>query len=198
MPRAAARDHAEKRAALRKGAAAYFAAEGYDRASVADVARHCGVSKGLIYHYYSGKEELLGDIIESHLAKLREGLRGGPDDAEARLRWLTARILATYDGADAEHQLQINNLSVVPEESQGRIRAIQREIVSEVATTLCALRPALVGDEARARAVAMSLFGMVNWAYLWRRDGRDLSRSDYADMVSDMVLGGLERILGNE
>jgi AcrR family transcriptional regulator len=195
MPRAAARDHAKKRAALRKGAAAYFAAEGYDRASVADVAHHCGVSKGLIYHYYAGKEELLADIIESHLLKLRDALRDGPEKAEVRLRWLTATILATYDGADAEHQLQISNLAVVSEASQGRIHAIQREIVSEVAETLCALQPALADDEARTRAVAMSLFGMVNWAYLWRRDGRDLSRADYAEMVSDMVLGGLDRIM---
>lgn len=195
MPRAAARDHEEKRAALRKGAAAYFAAEGYDRASVADVARHCGVSKGLIYHYYSGKEELLGDIIESHLAKLREALRGGPEAGEARLRWLTATILATYDGADAEHQLQINNLAVVPETNQARIHATQREIVAEVATALRVLRPALADDEAKARAIAMSLFGMLNWAYLWRREGRDLSRADYADMVAEMVLGGLDRIL---
>lgn len=193
MPRAAAHDHAEKRAALCKGAAAYFAAEGYDRASVADVARHCGVSKGLIYHYYSGKEELLADIIESHLARLRDALSGGPDAPEARLRWLAVTILETYEGADAEHQLQINNLPVLPDAQQENIRAIQRDIVAEVSKTIQQLAPARAEDEPHVRAVSMSLFGMVNWAYLWRRDGRDISRAAYGEMVADMVLGGLER-----
>lgn len=193
MPRAAARDHGEKRAALRKGAAAYFAAEGYDRASMADVARHCGVSKGLIYHYYSGKEDLLADIIESHLSGLRRAVTGGPQEPEARLRWLITRILETYDGADAEHQLQINNLKVLASEKQTAIRGIQRDIVKPVVETLRALKPELEEDEAQARAYAMSLFGMVNWAYLWRRDGRDVSRADYAEIVAGMVLGGLAR-----
>jgi nucleoside-diphosphate-sugar epimerase len=39
MPRGLARDHEQKRDALRRGAAAHFAAQGYDRASMASVAR---------------------------------------------------------------------------------------------------------------------------------------------------------------
>ena len=55
MARGLARDHDEKRAALRKGAAAYFAAHGFDRASMTGAAKSCGVSKALIYHYWSSK-----------------------------------------------------------------------------------------------------------------------------------------------
>ena len=62
MPRGLARDHTEKRAALRRGAAAHFATHGYDRASMASVAQACGVSKALIYHYYDSKEALLFDL----------------------------------------------------------------------------------------------------------------------------------------
>ena len=72
MPRGVARDHDEKRAALRKGAARYFARQGYDRASMTGAARECGVSKALIYHYYDREEALLFDILESHLTELVE------------------------------------------------------------------------------------------------------------------------------
>ena len=63
MPRGVARDHDEKRAGLRAGAATYFARHGFDRASMSGAARECGVSKALIYHYYDSKEALLYDIL---------------------------------------------------------------------------------------------------------------------------------------
>jgi hypothetical protein len=71
MPRGLARDHAEKRDALRRGAAAHFAAQGYERASMASVAAACGVSKALIYHYYDSKEALLFDLCTSICPALR-------------------------------------------------------------------------------------------------------------------------------
>lgn len=193
MPRTAAKDHDEKRVAMRKRAATFFAEHGYDRASMTDLARACGVSKGLIYHYYASKEDLLADIVEAHLIELRGALSGGPEAGETRLRWLIRTILLTYRGKDAEHQLQINNLTVLPEPKQALIRAVQRDIVAEVADALCAARPGMFdGDDTRLRAVSMSLFGMVNWFYLWHRPGRDMGREEYAEMVADMVLGGLD------
>ncbi len=71
-----ARDHDEKRAALRKGAADYFAAHGYDRASMTGAAKHCGVSKALIYHYYASKEALLFDILDDSSGRAGRGGRG--------------------------------------------------------------------------------------------------------------------------
>jgi AcrR family transcriptional regulator len=70
MPRGLARDHAAKRDALRRGAAAHFARNGYERASMASVAAACGVSKALIYHYYDSKEALLFDLLHEHLSSL--------------------------------------------------------------------------------------------------------------------------------
>ena len=59
MARGLARDHDEKRAALRKGAAAYFATHGFDRASMTGAAKSCGVSKAPISHYWASTEDLL-------------------------------------------------------------------------------------------------------------------------------------------
>ena len=65
MARPIAKDHREKRSAILKQAAVYFADHGYDRASVNGVAGACGISKSLIYHYYDSKEQLLFDILHS-------------------------------------------------------------------------------------------------------------------------------------
>jgi hypothetical protein len=37
----------------------------------------------------------------------------------------------------------------------------------------------------------MSVFGMLNWFYTWHRPGRWPDRAEYADLVTDLVIGGL-------
>ena len=41
-----------------------FANEGYSRTSIATVAKKAKVSKGLIYHYFGSKEEILEAISQ--------------------------------------------------------------------------------------------------------------------------------------
>ena len=36
----------------------------------------------------------------------------------------------------------------------------------------------------------MSLFGMLNWHYLWFREGRSLSRADYARLATQLIIAG--------
>jgi hypothetical protein len=36
--------------------------------------------------------------------------------------------------------------------------------------------------------VTMSLFGMMNWVYMWFKDGGPISREDYADLATDLIL----------
>jgi AcrR family transcriptional regulator len=40
-----------------------FARRGYHTTSISDIAKAAGVSKGLMYHYYKGKEDLLESIV---------------------------------------------------------------------------------------------------------------------------------------
>jgi AcrR family transcriptional regulator len=190
MARGLARDHAEKRAAIRAGAARYFAAEGYARASMAGAARACGVSKALLYHYYDGKEALLFDILEQHLGALAAAVSGVAPDGppEARLRRLIHAILAEYEDADAEHKLQLDALTLLPDAMQAPFLSLQRQIVSDMSATLEAIRPGL---GPRRGAVTMSVFGILNWVYMWHRPGKEMSRADYAELATDLVLGGL-------
>jgi AcrR family transcriptional regulator len=186
MPRGIAKDHDEKRVALRKGAAAYFARHGFDRASMTGAAQQCGVSKALIYHYYDGKEALLFDILESHLSDLVEVVE------EARLDGLAGLIrafLAAYADADAEHKLQLDALGTLPEDMQAPLFDLQRQLVSIMSDAVRSEQPGLSGD--RLRAVTMSVFGILNWFYMWHRPGRGLSRAEYADLATDFVRGGL-------
>ena len=41
----------------------HFANEGYHNTTISQIARHAGISKGLLYNYFTSKEELLNEII---------------------------------------------------------------------------------------------------------------------------------------
>ena len=186
MPRGLARDHDAKRAALRKGAATYFARHGFDRASMTGAARECGVSKALLYHYYDGKEALLYDILDAHLTALDDAVENARADG---LHALIHAILRAYEDADAEHKLQLEALDALPQDLQSPLIATQRRIVRAMSSVVATEHPALQGD--RLRAVTMSVFGILNWFYLWHRPGKGLTRTAYADLAADFVRGGI-------
>jgi AcrR family transcriptional regulator len=192
MPRGIARDHEEKRAAIRKGAAAYFAEHGFDRASMTAAAKHCGVSKALIYHYYDSKEALLFDILDHHLSGLVADVEAAPETDG--LRGLVRAILIAYKGADAEHKLQLDSLTVLEPEQQAPLVDLQRRLIDMMGAALKAEAPDRVENGAHLRAVTMSVFGILNWYYMWNRPGKGLSREDYADLVTDMVVGGIHAL----
>jgi AcrR family transcriptional regulator len=191
MPRGLARDHAEKRDALRRGAAAHFAAHGYDRASMASVAAACGISKASIYHYYESKEALLFDLLHEHLSRLAEAIDNAGRDgtAEARLRDTIRAILLEYEDADDAHKVQLETLDTLPPEMRDPLKRLMRGMVDRLGARLEAAAPGGLGE--RRRAVTMSVFGMLNWYYTWNRPGRGMARSTYADLVTDLVLSGV-------
>ena len=45
------------------------------------------------------------------------------------------------------------------------------------------------------KPVTMSLFGMVNWHYLWFKSTGSVSRADYADLVTKLIADGSRGVL---
>lgn len=197
MPRTRASDYGEKREAMLHRAAVVFARDGYDRASMARLAVECGVSKANLYHYYASKEALLFDIISSHLETLVESVEEADDPAaapDARLEALVAALLDAYRDADAEHQVQIGALRLLPEPDQDSLKALERRLVAIFAEAVRNLNPDFFQGRQLLKPVTMSLFGMLNWFYMWFRDGGGISRADYARLATRMLVAGVRDI----
>ncbi len=193
--RTIAKDHDAKRQHILRVAAEVFAREGIERASMNEVARACGISKANIYHYYAGKDDLVFDILDSYLSELRDVVCGldltglAPPD---RLHAVTEAILLAYDGMDNEHKIQSEGLPRLAPDKQAVLKGYQRALVSQVAGILEACAPAaLAGDRTRSRAVTMSVFGMLNWFYMWHPGATQEARVDYAAQVADLTLNGI-------
>ena len=198
MARTIAKDHDQKRAQILKSAARVFADEGFDRASMAQLARECGISKANIYHYYNSKDAILYDILETYLRELRDTVCGldltNRTPAE-RLQCVVREILFAYQGVDDEHRVQTSGMSALPEDLQKPLRGYQRDMVMFLNTIIQEAAPDVFDDDpVKLRSATMSVFGMLNWYYMWNTGAGSKAREDYAKVVSDLTLGGLKSL----
>ena len=198
MARPRAADHEEKRIAILEKSAELFAAHGYDRASVAMLARRCGMSKALFYHYYSEKSEVLFDIIRTHIKHLltvTDGLAGQQgDDPQGDLLRMAEALLEAYRTADTKHHVQINQLHLLPRNRQKTIKDMERQLVDRFSAAIAPCVPAEARSSGLLKPITMSLFGMLNWNYLWFREHGPVSRRDYAKLAVTMVIEGAQTI----
>jgi TetR/AcrR family transcriptional regulator len=197
VARTRAKDHDAKRAEIMNVAARTFADAGYHGASMNALAQECGVSKALIYHYYSSKEALLFDIIESHLSDLIAEVEAVDDPAaepRERLGRLVIALLDAYRDADAEHKVQINAMSALPPDDQVKLRELERRLVALFSAPIRELNPELFDGKPFLKPVTMSLFGMLNWAFMWFRDKGPVSRDEYARIATDLLVSGVRSL----
>ena len=197
MARTRASDFAEKQQDLLRNAAAVIAEQGMDKASMSQIAERAGVSKALLYHYYPGKDALIFAIIQSHLAEVDEVVEAADDPTLAdrdRLRALVGAVMEVYRGADNEHIVQLNAKRALTDDQKRELAAIERRIVGRFSVVIDRINPELRNGRPLLMPVTMSLFGMMNWVYMWFKDGGPITREDYADIATTLILEGVKAV----
>lgn len=193
-PRSATFD--QQRDAIVETAAQLFAERGYPTASIAELAAAGGMSKALLYHYCRDKEQLLFDIADRYLDRLRaivSQVEAAQRPPAAHLRTLIARFMETYEHAGAQHRVLVQDVKYLSRPHRRRIDGKQREVVEAFARAIAAVAPGL----ARAglvKPVTMTLFGMMNWTFTWLKDSGPMTYPQMAQVVADLFLRGAGRI----
>jgi AcrR family transcriptional regulator len=195
MARTRASDFDTKQRAILTHAAGVFADMGMEKASMAQIAERSSISKALLYHYYPSKDALVFGIIQAHLTELDAAITAA-DDKNAkpaeRLQALIRTVLESYRNADSYHKVQLNGTASLTPDQQAEIRAIERRIVARFAEVLRLINPDL--QRIMLKPMTMSLFGILNWVYLWFHEDGPISRRDYADAVTSLFLGGVKAV----
>jgi len=198
MARTRASDFEKKQHGILMSAATVFAEQGMEKASMAQIASYSGVSKALLYHYYPSKDVLIFAIIHTHLVELEASVAAAVDDSlppAVQLRVLVGVVLDKYRGADDAHQVQLIGTATLSEEQRGEIRSAERQIVRHFSAVLRRIRPQIDNPERPLLLpVTMSLFGMMNWVYMWFRDGGLITREDYAEVATTLILEGIKGV----
>ncbi len=76
-----------------------FARSGYHGSRVGDIAEEAGVAHGLLYHYFSSKEEVLATVFRENWRGLLEALHrieGSDEPADEQLRGVVKVLLRSW------------------------------------------------------------------------------------------------------
>jgi AcrR family transcriptional regulator len=183
------------RNALVLAAESCISTRGFEATSIKDIATRAGVAKGNFYHYFSGKDEILRLILHRML-----------DDAQ------NATDHIPYDGLDFSGQVYAFISAIVGLVGQNRtgvaifVQERHRLLLESFADVVGRSDEILVGrfgalldrgiDQGQCRpllstkSMAVALFGMASWVYLWYVPGR-VSLAKIADMYASVIVDGL-------
>ena len=194
MARTQAPDFEQRRDAILENAARLYAERGFLGASIADLAAACKTSKSLIYHYYPSKEDILFDVMHSHVRALldaAERVAAEPGPPAARLHALTQAFMRLYVGAAARHKVLLNELARLAPRQREVIVKIQRRLIDIVQEMLVEIRPELGKRAALKRPAAMLYFGMINWTHTWLDPRGAVEPDRIATLAATLFLDGI-------
>ncbi|SEQ80476.1 transcriptional regulator, TetR family [Streptomyces sp. yr375] len=184
------------RAELLTAAAELFTTRGYAATTTRAVAERAGMRQASMYHYVSGKEELLAELLEStvtpSLTYARRLLADDTRAAEERLRELCRTDVELLCGGS--HNL--GGLYLLPEVRTERFAGFHA-VRGELKDAYRQLIAATVSGGALAKS-ALDLrtdlvFGLIEGVILVHRSDPDRSVSEFARATADAAL----RIVGD-
>ncbi|MGH4030058.1 TetR/AcrR family transcriptional regulator [Actinomycetota bacterium Odt1-20B] len=184
---------ADRREQLIREATRLFAARGYADVGIEDVAAAAGIAGPSVYHHFSGKADLLAEIIDRSARAIRRytdaALSDGSSPADS-LRLLLRSYADFALGHRAGIAVSVTEVIHLPRAESAAYRAVQREGILRWVRLLCAARPGFDEDEARVTVQAVVM--MVNDAV---RRPPPVDPGERAALVDRLAAVGLRVLL---
>lgn len=191
MPRVRADDYEAKSQAIMDCAAVLFAKEGYPSAKLQDVAKACGATKSMLYHYFPTKDDLLLAMLKEHLEKVVHSVEAAlqqPGSARDRMLALVQAYTQKSIQSRRRHMVAMQDVKYLPKAKQAPLIELQRQITERVADLLRALNPELPEDV--YKPYSMMLIGMLNWTDVWYQPSGKVKPQELCDRMSRLFLKG--------
>jgi AcrR family transcriptional regulator len=178
-----------------RAAARIFRDRGFAESGMRDIAAAADLSPANLYHYFSGKDEILYfcqdrslDLMLSALARARAGGNGLAGRLRQVLKAHAHAVLDEVEGGAAH--LAVDAL---PD-------PLRRKIVAKRDRYEHALRR-LVSDgikrgeftDCDAAVTTRAMLGAINWSATWYRPGGEWPADAVADMIASYLVRGLTR-----
>jgi AcrR family transcriptional regulator len=91
------RERQRAREEILHAAADTFAHSGYARTSMKEIANHAGISVGMLYNHFKGKEEIFRELIEHYITHLREKSDAAYDPDDPPIEKILSRIRSAVE-----------------------------------------------------------------------------------------------------
>jgi len=171
-----------------------FAQRGYHCTTMRELSRATGMSLAGMYHYVSGKDELLYLIQErcftAVLAGAEERMAEHEDEAAAgRLRAFVDHHMQFFTGHMSEMKVLSHEAQALSDDRVDGINRLKRRYVDLL---IGLVRDVGHGADLDPNVAAYALFGMMNWIYTWYDPCGAVTPAELGRQFSEIFLQGLE------
>lgn len=178
-----------------RAATTVIARDGYQKASMREVAREAGVSLAGIYHYFESKQKMLFVIqfrsFSSLQSRLQERLYGVSDPVE-QLQVFVRAYVNYFASNLAAQKVCSHEMDSLSGSAYDEIRTIRRQYYTSARAIIDRIFETHDPNNGLDRRVAtMLLFSMLNWLYRWYDPKKDRSPTSLANQISSQFLHGV-------
>jgi AcrR family transcriptional regulator len=176
-----------RREQLLDGGVALFATRSWEEVSIDEIAAACGVSRGLLYHYFAGKRGFYLAAVERATQQLHETIE--PDLALPPTAQLLTGLRRHFAGVERHADAHVVLLGVAAsDEEAAAIVARDRDAFAE---RVLAGMPGAGGASPLARAAARAWIGAVEAATREFIDRRDVTADQLVAVLAEALVSAM-------
>lgn len=188
---------AEKRRVILAAAVRVFARDGYHTSRVGDIAEEAGIAHGLLYHYFSSKEEVLETVFRDNWRELLGLIRRveeSDEPADEQLRGIAKILLRSWRNDPDLVTVMVREVARSPH-LQGQVEEIREGFASIQRVIERGQAQGVLRADVDARLASWIFYGgleelLTGWVLGQLPDGdEEVARAERT--IVDVVCGGL-------
>lgn len=182
---------------IAKVSAQLFATKGYLQTSMDDIAAAARVTKGGVYHYFGSKADILYFICSTYVDIDLENLEQSLSTIEAlpeKIRFIVFRHITHYASHEFAAKTLLNEAcNLVPKHFR-EVKVRERRYF-QIVTGVLSQWPGIPRRKGVVAALALTLFGMMNWIYSWYDPKGDIKPDELSELIYRVFVGGINNPL---
>lgn len=185
----------EKRlSSILKAASKVISRDGFEGASVRDVAAQAKIGLSGIYYYFTNKDELLYALqhhtFSTLVSSLKERLKLATTPQE-KLRAVIDNHLEFFVSHVDDLKVCVHEIESLSGSYYESVLTIRREYFRLVRD---AVADNMTGRKKAANEAALFLFGSLNWVYMWYDPARNADMGKVSDHLANVYLNGIKAV----
>jgi AcrR family transcriptional regulator len=182
-------------------AASVFSERGYRASTIQDIGRELGITSAALYYYFESKQEILSELIVRPIQQL-EAMSAEVAASNLGNREKLFEIVRRH----IEMMLQQRELFTIFLRERVELEPVHAKRLAELEEKYYrrvrgVIEAAQKDGEIRAvspQLVALGVIGMTNWVLRWYKPGGQLSMTEIAAGLMDVIEGGVFKTVGDK